>query len=92
MKTDLMPLRLQEKENVTAKFSAADLFEFASLAFVLPIDLAVARRDISDYLVKINRIFYRAFTSMEILNSVAVQRLGCISSNKEIFQNTSGVC
>lgn len=29
---------------------------------------------------------------MKILNSIAVQILGSISSNKEIFQNTSKVC
>jgi hypothetical protein len=52
-----MPLWLQERENITAKLSAADLFEFANLAFVLPIELDIARRDISDSQVKINRIF-----------------------------------
>jgi hypothetical protein len=52
-----MPLWLQERDNITARFSAADLFESANLALVLPIDLVIARRDISDNQIKINRIF-----------------------------------
>ena len=73
----------------SAKFDVEDLFELASIAFVVEIALAVARKDLYDIQIKTKQDLYRALTNREMLDMILEQGINYILSDKDIFDNTS---
>jgi hypothetical protein len=70
-------------------FKAEDLYELASMAFVVEIALAVARRDTSALRIKNKEDLCQVLTNREMFDMMLEQGHDYVLSEKETFHDTS---
>ena len=80
---------LEQLEKGNTEFNVEDLFELASMAFVVEIALAVARKDTSACQIKSKLDLYQVLTNREMFDMMLEQGLDYVLSNKETFYDSS---